>query len=59
MNTIDFIRVFLPSFVLYHFDAVKITDNYTRIDIYLDEKSILPSDLLSRPVISYVFTSAT
>ena len=59
MNTIEFIRVFLPSFVLYHFDAVKITDNDTRIDIYLDEKSILPSDLLSRPVISYGFTSAT
>lgn len=59
MDSTDFIRIFLPSFVLSHFDIVKMTDSPVRIDIYLDEKSILPFDLLPRPVISYGFTGAT
>ena len=59
METSDFIRIFLPSFVVSHFDVIKMTDTCIRIDIYLDEKRCLPSDMLSRPVVSYGFTSET
>ena len=44
MNISDFISLILPSFVLSHFDAIKYDISDSRIDIYLDEKSILPLD---------------
>ena len=44
MNISDFISLMLPSFVLCHFDAIKYDISDSRIDIYLDEKSILPLD---------------
>lgn len=59
MELNDFIRIFLPSFVVCHFDVINMVDSEVRIDIYLDEKRQLSSDLLSRPVISYGFTSPT
>lgn len=59
MHREDFIRLFLPSFVANYFDVVDYLASATRIDIYLDEKCQLPSELLSRPIISYGFTSAT
>lgn len=59
MDTSDYVRIFLPSFVVSHFDVIKMTDSGTRIDIYLDEKRSLSSDLLSRPVVSYGFTKET
>lgn len=59
MQREDFIRLFLPSFVVSHFEVVDFLDSATGIDIYLDEKCQLPSDLLSRPIISYGFTGRT
>jgi len=38
MQREDFIRLFLPSFVVSHFEVVNFHDSATRIDIYLDEK---------------------
>ena len=59
MQREDFISLFLPSFVVSHFDVVDSLDSPTRIDIYLDEKCQIPADLLSRPIISYGFTGTT
>lgn len=55
METSEFIRIFLPSFILSHFDAIKMID--TLYQYYLDEKHILSPNSLSHPVISYGFTN--
>ncbi len=42
MEREDFIRLFLPSFVVSHFDVVKYEEKDNSIHIYLDEKFSRP-----------------
>lgn len=59
MQNEDFIKVFLPGFVLVHFDVVELKDESNEIHINLDEKKVIPIGLSNRGVISYGFTAAT
>ena len=47
-----------PSWIFDYFDAVKIEDDEERIDIYLDEKKLIPSEYANRGIIAYGFTNA-
>lgn len=57
MEKEDFIRLFLPEFVLENFDAVSYSVSADAINIYLDEKAIAPDN--SRKFTSKGFTPAT
>jgi len=58
MEAIDILKTFLPCWLFDYFEAVKIEDSLNQIDIYLDEKKEVPSNLLDRPIISYGFTES-
>lgn len=44
MEKQDFRELFLPSFVITHFDAVSYDSSAKEINIYLDEKPVKPSE---------------
>lgn len=50
-----------PSVVVDNFDIIDLKENLSeeRLDIYLDEKKIIPDSLKNREVISHGFTSET
>ncbi len=58
MELADILRTVFPSWIFDYFDAVKIEDDEERIDIYLDEKKLIPSEYANRGIIAYGFTNA-
>ncbi|MEG2366139.1 MAG: transposase family protein, partial [Alistipes sp.] len=60
MELIDIMRSFLPRDVVELFEIVKIDDNPSEwlMDIYLDERKVVPKNLANMPVISYGFVEA-
>jgi hypothetical protein len=56
MDTTSFLRVFLPSWLFDYFDATDIKDSPDRIDVYFDEKKIIPSGYESLLIYSHGFT---
>ena len=61
MEKEDLIRYFLSPVIVDIFDVVRIEDNTEewRMDIYLDERKVKPSELEHSDVISYGFTEST
>lgn len=61
MDNSTILHCFLPHEVVSLFDIVKIEDasELERLDIYLDEKKIIPEELKGKHCIAYGFTSET
>lgn len=52
-----FLRLIFPSWLFDHFELVNFADtSHERMDIYLDEKKIIPSEFRGRAIIAYGFT---
>lgn len=52
----DILRVFLPGWIFDYFELVELKTSVETVDAYLDEKKVIPPELLNKQVISHGFT---
>lgn len=59
MESTEVLKFLLPKEILSYFDIIRIKDDEVqeRMDIYLDEKKIIPEEIENKKVQSYGFTS--
>lgn len=50
------LRVIFPSWLFDYFDFVKLLENDYQMDVYLDEKKVIPEEYKNRPYVSHGFT---
>nr|WP_297168376.1 transposase family protein [uncultured Dysgonomonas sp.] len=53
----DLLRIVFPEWLFDYFDFVKVDSTAERLDVYLDEKKLIPSEYRNAPISSHGFTS--
>lgn len=58
MDSTEVLRAFLPDWLFDYFDIVQLDNQDARLDIYLDERKVIPLEYKDQPISAYGFTGA-
>lgn len=60
LSTEAILRFFLPEVICDYFEVTRLDDGFEkRLDVYMDERKVVPLEYESLPLISYGFTDYT
>lgn len=58
LDSTEVLRAFLPDWLFDYFDIVQLDNQDARLDIYLDERKVIPLEYKDQPISAYGFTGA-